>query len=465
MYMIKSIPGFNKSLLIAKLFVLLCAVTACGESDEYLKEGHQYITITVSTPYNTPSTYAMDEAAENAIHTIDVLAFREEAGGEYYTYRASGTEIVSDQAEPNKKMFKVNLRKDEEIDYRFVVVANAGAELDKLPLPTTMNKEQTVRSILSVNNTHWDASSSSQFSPFPMWGETKTTMRITENTQKISDISLLRSLASIDVVITTSVQNDFKLKEVYLYNRKTRGRVVPISTHFDQVQKKVTEASMPLDNTNDPLTILDGLKYVATSNVELTRSIYAYEAPGVTKDKDLDATCIVVGGIYKTDQNPTYYRLDFADYDINGDFKNYKDLLRNHRYTLKVTSVIENGYQTPDEAFYNKKMGMTADVETWNMSTMSDVEVTGNYYLVVSQGTFDIHSTDPYHGRVLIESNHPKGWEVVTESGATWITIDKKDNSSFYFTLSALSTGSREGKIMIKTGNITKVIMVKQSAL
>ena len=460
MYIRKNIVPFLKSFIVAKLFILSIILMSCSDdvdTSDNLDDGYKYITFTVSTPY-TATTYGISAASENAVRSIDVLAFRVEGGEEIYTYRAVGEEI-QDGGQDLKKEFKVSLRKDENTDYRFVVIANAAEELDELSLTQYSVKKNILSRLLSKNNDAWNSTSDSNFKPIPMWGETKNLMRITENVKRITDINLLRVLVSVDVVVTPGTQANFKLNEVYLYNRKTRGRIVPIESHFNPIDVKVTDASMPIDNPSEPLTIWEGLKYTAPNNTELKKTIYTYEAPGVKKDEDVKATCVVVGGLYKNKQ--TYYRLDFIEKEANGDFKAYADLLRNHRYTFTITSVTEKGYDTPDEAFFGKKIGMTADIESWSMSDVSEVEVTEDYYLKVSRGVFDIKSAEAYSGMITIQTDHPDGWSASADS---WISITNIGSTYLNFSLSALPSGNREGKIIIKVGNLTKAIMIKQSA-
>lgn len=461
MYIKKNlIPFALKSFIIAKLFVLLAMATSCSDDDSVIEDDHQYITFTVSTPYTAAPTYALSETSDNSVKTVDVLAFRVEGVEELYTYRASGTE-VKDDGQKDKKTFKVSLRKDEDIYYRFVVVANVAEELDALSTTQSAKKSQFLARLISKNSMAWNSTSDTDFTPIPMWGETSSTMKVTDATSNISGITLLRSLVSIDVaLIGTSTQDIFKLNEVYLYNRKTRGRIVPIEAHFNSTDIKVTEASMPLGNSSDPLTILDGLKYTTSNPTELRKTIYTYEAPGVDNGDDLNATCIVVGGQYKSKQ--TYYRLDFIEKEANGTFKRYIDLLRNHRYTFNVTDVTDNGYDTADEAFYGKKVGITVDIEDWDMSEMAEVEVESDYYLRISKGSFNIVSTESYKGLVTVQTDYPNGWEVSTTDNS-WISITK-NSTYFNFTLNALSSGSREGKITIKVGNLTKEIKIRQSA-
>lgn len=454
------IPFYIKRSVFVQLFAMLTILFSCTDDESrMLNDDSQYVTFTVSTPYSAPGSYAMSDVSDNAVKTVDILAFRVEEGNELYTYRTSGVEI-KDGADNTKKEFTVTLRKDEEVEYRFVIVVNATEELDALATTQIATKSQLLGRLLSINPEKWNTTSETDFKPIPMWGETKNTLRITDNVKKITDITLLRSLVSIDVTVGENAKADFKLNEVNLYNRRTRGRIVPISSNFNQTDTKVTGTSMPLDNMEEPLLVWEGLKYTSYSDQELKQVIYTYESPAVEKEKDLDATCLVIGGLYKSKQ--TFYRLDFVERESNGSFKGYVDLLRNHRYTFSISNVVDHGYNTADDAFYGKKVGLEANVIAWNMSEMPNVEVDEDYFLKVSQGQLDIISKEIYYGMISVQTDYPKAWSVQTKE--PWITITKKENSCFYFTLSTLTSGSREGKVILKAGNLTKEIKIKQSA-
>lgn len=463
---IKNITRFiGTSSVTVKLFVLSFLVTSCSVDDSdinLIDEGHQYITFTVSTPYSSVPVYSISSDSENYVETIDVLAFRSEEGRELYTYRAKGEEITDKEEIDNgqviiKKEFKVSLRKDEGINYRFVVIANATAEVDELFVAQTSEKSGALARLLSKNPGAWNTESDQNFTPIPMWGETKNMMKINDATKKISDIPMLRSIASVDVEVGEAAQADFSLSEVYLYNRKTRGRIVPIANYFNSTELKVNEVSMPLDDPADPLNIWEKLKYTTTGS-ELKRTIYTYEAIAAASDEE--ATCIVVGGKYKNGANPTYYRMDFVRTE-GGAFKEFMALLRNHKYTLSITSVTDQGYNTPDEAFYGKKFGITVDIKEWNMSDMAEVEISENYFLKVSRGSFSLSSSAEYFGTVTVETNHPKGWKASTSD--SWITITKTETGYFNFKANAkTSGGAREGKISVVVGNLSKEIKITQ---
>lgn len=455
----KNIQLRLKSFIVLKLFVLSIIATACSTDESQIEDdGYKYITFTVSTPYNTVPTYAMSEESENTIETIDVLAFRSEGDEEFFTYRASGTEIKNGNNTARKE-FTVSLRKDEEIEYRFVVIANAAKEIDDMAKPLTATKSQLLARVLSKNNGAWTSATSSDFIPIPMWGETKDLMKIDKTVHNISDLTLLRSLVAIDIVIETNAQEHFKMNEAYLFNRKTRGRIVPINSHYNRDEAKVIEASMPTDSQADSLTIQDGLKYETTSATYLKNTIYTYEAPSVGLTEDVKATCIVVGGLYEGKQ--TYYRLDFAEKDAEGTIISYSNLLRNHKYTLNITEVNGVGYETPEEAFLGKKYGVNVEVESWNMSEMAEVVVDEEYYLKVSKGHFEITTPGVYYGTVTARTNHPKSWEAKTTD--TWITITTKGSAYFNFSVANNASGvERVGEINIKAGNLTKKIRIVQ---
>ena len=79
----------------------------------------------------------------------------------------------------------------------------------------------------------WNATGTTNYSRFPMWGETTATQAITPATS-LGNITLLRSLARIDVGCmlngeTAAVISGFTLKTVSVYRTKNKGYAAPVN--------------------------------------------------------------------------------------------------------------------------------------------------------------------------------------------------------------------------------------------
>ena len=90
-------------------------------------------------------------------------------------------------------------------------------------------------------------------------------------------------------------------------------------------------------------------------------------------------TYIIVKGTYYGDMTaiglgvPSYYKLDLGEMDTRGLFQ-FSHLLRNFHYTVKITNVEANGYDSPDAAnkgqIYNNNL--SAAIESQHLLSISD---------------------------------------------------------------------------------------------
>lgn len=349
----------------------------------------------------SPITYAMTDVMENHLETIDILAFKENEDNDlYYAYHVKGKDIID--VNISQKQFTASLKTDSS-RYQFVVLANAREEIERLGnLPETETKEQVLSYLLSKNSGKWN--SSANYQAIPMWGETNL-MKI-GNTTVINNINLLRALSRIDVLISANAQSKFKLHEVYVYNRKSRGHVVPKGEFWDPAFRKVTDPTMPEDiYPSEPLNIKGPVMYDSVSITELIRTIYMYESEGVELSRKSDATCLVIGGYYGTETTLSYYRIDL----LNDAETAYRDLLRNHLYEIEVKSVSGSGYDTPDAAFEGRSKNMEIVITTWNLSTM-EIVIEGTYSLKILPSKFYLEDTEAHALVSTIKTNYPKGW-------------------------------------------------------
>lgn len=345
------------------LLFLICLAGCRQDSEPEIPSPGKTDEIDVSISINVaPSTYSMDGTAENHVETIDVLAFLvdEGAGTEIYSYRAIGREIKD--ITTDTKQFIVGLKKNSN-KYRFVVLANVQDEIDKIYHDMGGPKDQVLARVLSRNAGAWNTDENN-YTPIPMWGESPVTT-ISEG-MEIKNVALLRALLRVDLKSTAS---KFVLKEVYLYNRTTRGRVVPEKDKWDLAKNRVKAPSMPADNDgSDPLSIRGPLLYNVTAGASsLVGTIYMYEVNETSEDSK--ATCLVVGGIYDTDNELSYYRIDFVVKGEGGGSGGGPPgsgtggggavgtetgsipLLRNYFYELSIIGISGSGEDSYEKAF------------------------------------------------------------------------------------------------------------------
>lgn len=438
------------------LLLMLSSCMVSHSDDDVRPDGKQpesdvvEATFSIQTP-GVPSSYAITETDENLINEIDLLVFQEEEGtGKLlFSYKTEGV-ITTDNN--NTKEFTATLKKDLANKYIFVVLANARDAINALGgIAQTGEKDKVLPRIITHLSDNWNAKSSSDFTPIPMWGETTVPCPVSEN-MSLTSLKLVRSVARVDVVTSLPPAN-FELKEIYVYNWKNRGRVTPETdnANWDPVEYRAIKPSMPSEDPSDPINETVPLIYSVSSDNKLQREIYLHEAEAVADGKDLDATCLVVGGIYNNSSRTSYYRIDFSNSDGS-----YRHVLRNHLYNFRITNVLEEGYHTPDSAFQYKKMKMEVDITTWNMVDMKEIAIEGSFNLSVSTGSF-VFSSTVSSGRLYVTSDNPKGWYISEISDPKIIVEKTADGNGVNVRVDASSVN---GYFCITSGNLTKKILV-----
>lgn len=447
--------------------------------------GKNYVDVTfgINMPAQGKSvaTYALSESDEDEVKTIDILAFKVDGNDntkEYFAYRIQVNTIEDDGA-TNKKKFKATLQKDGANQYRFVVLANARDDINNLGEIATSSLKEEILQQLIITNYQWSTDvNAGDYRPIPMWGETSQTT-VSDNTKSIDELGLIRMVVRIDVLVDPAAQSNFKLTSVRLYNYKTRGHIVPSTnaSHWDGTKVLLPTVPDPAASYPGPL-LFDKM---TTSGVSLIRSIYVLEAQAVGANNISEATALVIGGIYNNEGDETFYRIDFANKEVNGSVT-YLNLLRNHLYNVKITSVKAAGYDRPETAFQLKPANITSDVLVWDQGGLSDIAFDGQYMLGISQNTFNLplnqRTVSNTDNKLVITTDVLSGWEIykivdVNDNAinASWLTVDKYfGDPTIKTTISLLTTvnntlASRTAYIYIKAGKLTQVIKVNQSAI
>lgn len=459
------------------IFLFVISFTSCvseipGPGEK--PEGQIPVTVRIQT---SPSTYAMTDEMENHIKEIDILAFQVYGDREIFSYRAKGKDITNKGNSYNEKNFVVDLWSDDQ-DYRFVIIANARNEVDDLMNKVTKAtfKENVLSLLVSEKTDLWSSQNISSFDAIPMWGESPR-MNIKEGTT-IDDILLLRVLARVDVVVNDNV-NNFQLKEVYLYNRYSRGQIVPDKDTWDEdpIVRRIVGPTIPTLTGK----ILNSNNSYSNTTQSFKARLYTYETDMVEVKKPLDATCLVVGGDYNNEGKTTYYRIDFQGIleDESGggggtppggggggggpvggeDY--YKPLLRNHLHEIQIRSVSKRGFDSADSAFYYKNANMEVNIERWNQVDIK-AAFDGNYFLRVGTSVYNVTNLGISNAKISILTDDPGGWTCSVDSQYNWIKIVSASDKSLVFNVEA-SSSKREGQILIKAGSVTKTIFIRQN--
>lgn len=459
------------------LILFITGLTSCVyDADPVVNPPEEDKEVSVDVRVNTSSAiYSAADELENKITTIDLLAFKVTGGYNKYEYRVKVEEHqISDGNTASEKKFNVRLIKNDS-RYHYVLIANARDAVDAIePISKMMPKEEIIPQIvMDKESWHLDGNPPDRI---PMWSETKDPVELIEG-QDLKGLYLLRTLARIDVIVKPNVSN-FILREVYLYNRYTNGRLSPDPINWDLDNLRVKSPTMPAA----PVKVLGPVAYKSDTGFpdnSLIETIYTFEAVKTSQGEDLITTCLVIGGLYNT-QDPddiSYYRIDFTglkrdDEDDDDDDDgppgsgggggggvgtkgHYRPLLRNYIHELRINSVSKRGEDTPDDAFRKKNEVMDFEVETWDMNNISS-EIGGIYRLRISTNILEVKESAP--GYITIDSDNPEPWRA--ETSQSWITTEKTGPRTLKVTVTG--TTPETGKIEIIVGNITKAITINR---
>ncbi|WP_293913664.1 MULTISPECIES: hypothetical protein [unclassified Sphingobacterium] len=358
-------------LIISILFITtLSACKKINSPEEINKADEQQVTLRLLLPQESDkaSTYAISEMDQNTINTLDILAFKvADDGKEYYAYRKKGV-LLRPNPTASEVNFHVDLLKSDD-KYRFVLIANATAQLQTIPEKATTNieKESLLGGISYTITAGWNASSPTNFTPLPMWGESMVMNGIDNNTPGFN-VSMLRSLAAIDIQLSAA---DFVMEQVYVYNTPNKGRVTPLSANYDAASRTVTSPSLVAGTA-----VLTPVQY--TSGVTaLSNSIFLFESAAAQNIGQSTAVGLVIAGKYGGSTTTTYYRIDLAD-EQDKPFP----ILRNHRYTINISKVHGDGFGAKETAWSSKPVNMSTTIIPWNESSLSETGTTINYLKV-----------------------------------------------------------------------------------
>ncbi len=430
-------------LAICLLAVLLSACQSREWEDSGVQEEEEVEVVINLKASFLPSTYAAIQLDESKIEEIDVLVFKVISGEEFYAYRSKAV------IEKGHNEYTVTLQKDLLNQSRIVVLTNARKYIDKALLPVDVLKEYVLRNIESTVDGRWDSGT------LPMWGESENAFFIDEGVS-VPSITLMRSLSRVDITSALPL-NHFNLKEVYIYNWKTRGRVAPITEvgWYDPLLNEALKSSLPVgqDNINGIIP----LKYEIENDInQIKETIYIHEAAAPEGTNELDATCLIVGGQYDNKPDITWYRIDFQKKE--NDQYTFLDILRNHHYTFNVVGVDERGYESPDSAFYFKKANITVEITTWNIGDLPDIPIGGNYGFSFSQSRFDF--TPAVSEAILnIVTDYPGEWTLENEHPELF-TIEKRKNTVYIKVTSTAMNQSFTSSFSFKAEKFTKLIHV-----
>lgn len=349
------------------IFILLMGWlwTSCSDDsfhagDKGYGEDEVPVRLTITTPaaalFTRSGNLFRQTDHESAIHEIQVLVFE---NGEY-KYRVPGIAIHNNGTSTT---FDARLISSSQ-PLKLCIVANATAAITGNE-PQAGDSETEVKKKIKQTFTM-----SGVHSGFPMFADYTLHSGLNAGqVNNITGIKALRAIARIDV--KAGELNNFRLTSVRAYRANSQIQVMHEGSGLVMTSPYVPETSSTIIHTS-PITV-EG--YESVAQLYLPESVTVPETDRRTK-----ATCIVVGGVYENDTEPTYYRMDFDPKDEN---RAFGQVLRNHKYIFNIRSVSGSGWQDPDDAALNVSAHIEVEVKAWDDHTQ-DMYFDGAHHFGVS---------------------------------------------------------------------------------
>lgn len=417
------------SLLVALLTLAACSDTLNEGSNPSNKNGVEDggITLTINLPDFTKEE--LTRAGEKGLTSLNVVAYDNDKNF-LFNQKITSWEVVSDGYK-----VKVPVRDKATMIH---LVANAGdlsdtqcrSGLDKAAISGTINTENPV-----------------------CWGMISVSDLMKEN----PEISLLRQFAKVNVKYEKTTSSDFKddntfeLESFQLYNAANKGTIAPKDFDYNAAAVNVPD---------------DAGK--ANSGWQTGETPFYETAAG-------QAYLIVKG---KYNRVESYYKVSFL---TDNDMTKPMALLRNHAYTVTIKHVNTYGWPTVDGAIADPypENRMRVDVKDDNR-LVNDMIACKDYHLGVSDqvsGAWDDENIIATVVTTIKNDETPTfstsdGWikkdvtinktSTVTDTDGSNSTTGKKYEISIAVEKNEYSEEPRTGKVIVKSGDLTRTITVTQ---
>ena len=318
-----------------------------------------------------------------------------------------------------------------------------------------------------------------------------------EQSSLLIKVPLVRNFTKIKVDLSDELSSKFQLTGYAVHNVPNRGTVAPFNVANGSFANYcLTEGASVKSQTYQNLKNEQGYlgnepygnTYTRLTNqsefINPATAFYMYER---THEGSDNPTSIIVKGKYNPDGTgnfdgieDTYYKLDFIYRDSNTNTNVYYNLLRNFEYTVKVVSIIGEGYRTPEEAIsMPASNNISGSTNVSNLTNISDG--TGRLYVSTTYQVFtDENSVDIYY-KYIPDINEPitinnnlknNGGEIIVTAPAGDVlrssaVVESKDETSDRvgwrkITLTPYAPGDivKTQEIYIASGNLQRKIML-----
>ena len=430
------------SLLVALLTLAACSDTLNEGSNPSNKNGVEDggITLTITLP--DFSKEELTRAGDTGLKSLNVVAY-DDKGVFLSNQSVSAYELVSG----TDNTYKVKVPVTEKATM-IHLVANAASLTDE-QCQNGLDKA-AVNGPISMEN--------------PLcWGKISVSALMGTN----PSITLLRQFGKVSVQgpATNSSSEFVEKKEAFtvegykLYKAAGSGTIAPAEENWNASTWEVTAPTLP-----------SGVSYDNTSGEFTTGNIAFYES-----ETKAGQAFLIIKGKYKGVTG--YYKVAFYG-DTNSE--TFVNLLRNHAYTVKITHVNTHGWPTEAEAIKDPypENRMRVDVKDDN-PLVTDMIACKDYHLGVSDQVSGAWNNENINATVVttIKNNEKptfsksRDWikgvtvsETITvpDTDGPNSTTGKKYKISIAVDKNEYSEVPRTGKVIVKSGDLTRTITVTQ---
>lgn len=366
--------------------ILYCMITlsvllfSCTDNDSVSKNNSSDSEVAVQFRMKVPGVNqsATRAVAEDVISNITVLVFENAGTGYEYRYKVAGYNLTTGTT--SDYQFYARLSATDQ-DVKLYILANTPTAANTLlPGATEEEVKEALTGIFTPAG--FDGT-------LPMFGEVELIGGLQDDDEV--DAYLVRSVARVDVISTAA---DFTLTSIQVFRASNAYQIIPDVLINDTI---VTSPSIPAGTTQSVNT-----EQLEVINNVLTEQVYLPESPiPAEADRRLGATVVVIGGIYGTDTDTTYYRIDFVPDDAP---ELFGQILRNHRYQFNIEDVLSSGWETPGEAAEREPTQIEVSIVAWNESTIY-MEFDNVFYFGVSTRNINFSPSSGLRDTVIVQTN------------------------------------------------------------
>ncbi|MCD8173211.1 MAG: fimbrial protein [Alistipes sp.] len=443
-----------------------CDITPDGE-------GTAEVSIEIRIPGKPfqADTRALTQADETHVEDVVILVF--DNSGDFL--QRADARTVETIPEESIKRFNIKLKTGQ---CDIWIFANCKDIIDAYTFPANATKSIIRENLLLRVAGKWNTSSTG-FTPLPMWGE-RTGLNVTPGLSLVgaaNRIQLVRSVVKVDLTIdrTAIPESDFTMQALNLHNWSAQSRIVPDEAAFGTDKTVVERIS---GGTESPVT--DKVQSFAAAERDndgfFTNVMHVPETPAGSASGTVNP-CIVLNATYMG--TPGWFKTEFLDEDVSGDLDRFLPLLRNHRFNFEIIGVEGRGYATADEAYRSKGSNLIVRLHTHDDTSLTNIMYDGQYWLAWDPDKFELyreeHPADDTDNVMQIETNCEDGWKFERVADAdgqpvTWLTVPAAEQSGgkntrarVHFVASENTGAPRTAFVHFSAGRMDMAVEVTQS--